>query len=618
MLPGATRARASSMQRKIEKYEIMDEIGHGGMATVYRARDSRLDRPVALKVMHPHLRGAREARVRFTREARSVARLRHPNILEIYDNSEEDSDECYIVTELLTGPTLKHFAEKQQDIPPEVAACFTIEIGRALGHAHAAGIVHRDVKPENVLLHEDRCIKLTDFGIAQMVDTQGFTATGQILGSPGHMAPEQVEGKDCDARADIFSLGTVLYYLATGRLPFWGRNPHQVLKRIMDGEYPDPVRTRAAVGGKLARIIHKSLARDPDARYANTQEMEADLMAFIAEAGIEDPAAYLTKYLKDPAGVSTTLRTSLVPKLTERGEAAMKARDIPTALDYFNRVLAYDEGNARVLSLIERLGQRDRQRVYVMAAGIAMGVVGLFGIAYAVGVDSNPPDGGEEIAHQPIENPPDRERDPIVVAQSDPDAGPPSRPDAGPRLLQETASVPIAPGAPRRVCIHPMVGSQEVASPLLSVDGGPSCAVDGCGCQMLTTGVVHAFSLSGPQFTPRTLSRRIPAGADVYNIPIAIGYQALLYVNIAGPNANVRVGGGENGRGRTRQLIPVELGTERDAALSVAVERPGSLRYDALHSFRAGARTDLEVTLEPADGPTAENQTGSENEVAPP
>ena len=117
--------------RKLEKYEIEEEIGHGGMATVFRARDTRLDRAVAVKVMHPHLRGALEARARFTREAKTVARLKHPNILEIYDYSGEDSPESFIATELLTGPTLKHFAEEHPEIPAEIAACFAIEIARA-------------------------------------------------------------------------------------------------------------------------------------------------------------------------------------------------------------------------------------------------------------------------------------------------------------------------------------------------------------------------------------------------------------------------------------------------------------------------------------------------------
>src|SRR4029077_5047882 len=155
-------------------------------------------------------------RARFAREAVTIARLKHPNILGIYDYSGEDSETHFIATELLTGPTLKQLVEQHPDVPAEIAACLTILIVRALGAAHAEGVIHRDVKPENAMIHENRAVKLTDFGIAQLVDVQGMTITGEVLGSPAHMAPEQIEGKDCDARSDIFSLGTVLYLLATG------------------------------------------------------------------------------------------------------------------------------------------------------------------------------------------------------------------------------------------------------------------------------------------------------------------------------------------------------------------------------------------------------------------
>ncbi|MEM9075284.1 MAG: serine/threonine-protein kinase, partial [Myxococcota bacterium] len=355
------------MLRKLEKYELLEEIGHGGMATVYKARDERLDRLVAIKVLHPHLRKAPEARVRFTREARSVAKLHHPNILEIYDYSGEDSEESYIAAELLTGPTLRRFIDDGAELPAEIAACFTIQIASALAAAHESGIIHRDVKPENVLLHENRCVKLTDFGIAQMVDSQSFTATGQILGSPGHMAPEQVAGTNIDARTDVFSLGTVLFFLAVGRLPFTGRNPHQVLKRIVDAEFPDPLRIRPQIGGELRAVLLKAMARDPDDRFQTVDEFQEALVAFVGRLDVEKPDALLERYLRDPDETTSSLRERALRAYMDLGRKAAEQKDRGAALDALNRVLALDEGNDEALRLIERLSSQDRR---ARAAGV--------------------------------------------------------------------------------------------------------------------------------------------------------------------------------------------------------------------------------------------------------
>ncbi len=365
------------MLRKLGKYELLEEIGHGGMATVYRARDVNLDREVAVKVMHPHLRKTPEARVRFTREARSVARLRHPNVLEIYDYGGEDEEESYISAELLTGPTLKDFVEAHEaHVPAEIAACFGVLLARALVAAHAKGIIHRDVKPENVLLHEARTAKLTDFGIAQMVDSQSFTATGQILGSPGHMAPEQIDGGDIGPRTDVFSLGTVLYFVALRRLPFTGRNPHQVLKRIADGEYADPLRVDPTIGATLAEIIDRCMARDPEARYASAGEVEEALSAFLAEMGIEDPEEALAEYLADPATIDGVLRQRALDRHLVLAEAAVARGDRPEALRHCNRILALDDGNTRALELVEDLSRPPRRWPLAVAvvAVLAVGV----------------------------------------------------------------------------------------------------------------------------------------------------------------------------------------------------------------------------------------------------
>jgi serine/threonine-protein kinase len=219
----------------LAKYELLDEIGHGGMATVYRARDLRLGREVAIKLIHRHLRESAEVASRFVAEGRAVAKLRHPNIVEVYDVSDPEDPEQFIVVELLRGTTLRKVLTEHRDIPPEVGAAIGIELASALSHAHAAGVIHRDLKPENVLVEIDETrgavIKLTDFGIAKVLDVQGVTSTGQVLGSPAHMAPEQIEGGDVDARADVFGLGVLLYECMVGHLPFEGKNPAQVLRR---------------------------------------------------------------------------------------------------------------------------------------------------------------------------------------------------------------------------------------------------------------------------------------------------------------------------------------------------------------------------------------------------
>src|SRR6478752_365545 len=223
-----------------QRYTLIAEVGQGGMAIVYRAHDETLKREVAIKVLHQHLASEPESKARLEREAQSVAKLHHENILEIFDYSGPDSPSSYIVTEFIDGQTLKDFLTARAIAYPEVAALIALEVGGALAHAHAAGIIHRDVKPENVMIRKDGVLKLMDFGIAQVVDLQRMTVTGQLLGSPAYMAPELIEGKPLDFRTDVFSVGIILYQMATGTLPFAGKNPHEVLRRIGEGRFPDP------------------------------------------------------------------------------------------------------------------------------------------------------------------------------------------------------------------------------------------------------------------------------------------------------------------------------------------------------------------------------------------
>ena len=592
------------MLRKLEKYEILDEIGHGGMATVYRARDTRLDRDVAVKVMHPHLRGAREARARFAREARTVARLKHKNILEIYDYSGEDSEESYIATELLTGPTLKQFAETHAAIPAEIAAAFVIEVARALHVAHEGGIIHRDVKPENVLLHEARDVKLTDFGIASMVDAQSMTATGQILGSPGHMAPEQVEGKECDARADLFSLGTVLYFLATGKLPFAGRNPHNVLKKIMDGEYADPMRVRPSIGGHLRAIIARSLQVDPAKRFASAAELEKELVDFVREVGIEDSTATLHAYLKDPEGTTADLRRRTIDALTTLGEKAANAGDVPTALDHFNRVLALDETNQRVLALVERVGRRSRRRTGLVTMLSIGGVLAAGAAAYALVV----PAGISPVGHAAQGNDTDP-RTPRIVPVAPNDH--PVRPiaargrDAGapqiriqPRIATKLPPTAFVANTPRTVLLAPSPGSVSIA-----VDDAPARVYGPSFHEVTLAPGPHRFRITSSTgcCEDADFTQNIPPGAGPFRLERTLGFRrAALYVVSNVVSASVEVADGPRGRAREILRVPMTRLTE---TRTITVTADGHRAYTTTVQLTAGQNAEVNATLEPLSGP---------------
>ena len=409
---------------ELAKYELLEEIGHGGMATVYRARDLRLGREVAIKIIHKHLRENAEVGTRFIAEARAAAKLHHPGIVEVFDVSSEDDAERYLVVELLRGATLRKVLVDHRDLPAEVGAAIVLELCEAVEHAHEAAIIHRDIKPENVLveLPEDRAaalavahqsgalralspdererevakkaraadlgviIKLTDFGIAKILDAQGVTSTGQVLGSPAHMAPEQIEGGDVDVRTDVFGLGVLMYECLAGHLPFEGKNPAQVLRKVLEGLYSPVDRERPVTGGRWGRIVARALARDVASRTASPGALAAEIRAELAALGITDPRAEILAYFADPRGYPAALSARLVPRLVARGEAARRAGDVPGAAADFNRALALSPSDLAILKRIRSLtssaGRRQmlRRAAVILGASVALGLLA-FGVA---------------------------------------------------------------------------------------------------------------------------------------------------------------------------------------------------------------------------------------------
>lgn len=395
-------SRSSSRIPVLNKYEVLDELGHGGMATVYRAHDKRLSRDVAIKVLHPHLRESTEIAHRFEAEAKAVAKLRHANIVEVFDVSAADENEQYLVVELVRGPTLRKLLQKHSALPPEIGAAIVMELLAGVAHAHAASVIHRDVKPENVLIEHrkmegptsggegtdrgDRiAVKLTDFGIAKLLDAQGVTSTGQVLGSPAHMAPEQIEGGDVDGRADIFGLGVLFYECVVGHLPFLGNNPAQVLRRVLDGQYASAERERHVVGRRWSEIIDRALARQPEDRYPDAAAMREAISTELSRLGMGPPRAELEAWLDDPEGWTAAHDAQLVDRLCKLGALERKRSDIVAAAADYNRALAYKPDDAQLLRVVVSMQRSEaRMRLIKRVAPLVLGALVLAPSAYFV------------------------------------------------------------------------------------------------------------------------------------------------------------------------------------------------------------------------------------------
>ncbi len=299
--------------RRLGPYEILSAIGAGGMGEVYRARDTRLDRIVAIKVLPAHLADRAELRERFEREAKTIASLNHPHICTLFDIGHQD-DIDFLVMEYIEGETLAQRLQKGA-LPIQQVMQYAIEISGALDKAHRTGITHRDLKPGNIMLTKSGT-KLLDFGLAKLAQEavpatpesqlptmkSGITGEGTILGTLQYMAPEQVEAKEVDARTDIFAFGTVVYEMATGKKAFEGKTSASVMAKILEAEPPSMASLQPMTPPQLDRVVKKCLAKEPEKRWQAASDV-CDELKWISEGGSQ-------------AGVSAAIAAK--PKSRER------------------------------------------------------------------------------------------------------------------------------------------------------------------------------------------------------------------------------------------------------------------------------------------------------------
>ena len=258
------------------RYKLEAKLGSGGMSTVYLAKDGTLDRDVAVKVMHREMSEQPDQLERFRQEARAVAKLSHPNVVAVIDAG-EDGGHPYIVFEYVEGETLKQRIARVGALDPQEALAYAIEIARGLTVAHARNMVHRDIKPQNVLIDAEGRAKLTDFGISRQLEQDGMTATGRVLGTTDYVAPEQAMGHPVDQRSDIYSLGVVLYEMLVGQVPFHADSQVGVAMKHVNEELPDVQQRRPELSAAAALVVERATAKDPAERYQQVGEMIDDL-----------------------------------------------------------------------------------------------------------------------------------------------------------------------------------------------------------------------------------------------------------------------------------------------------------------------------------------------------
>jgi serine/threonine-protein kinase len=269
------------------RYRIDAEIGRGGMSTVYRAFDTVLERTVAIKLMHREIAADSDQLERFRREARSVAQLNHPHVVTVIDAGEEAAPDGalgtpYIVFEYVDGETLKSIILREGPLPIPQSIAYTIEIARALGAAHERQIVHRDVKPHNILVSREGAAKITDFGIARTLTEEGLTMAGRVLGTTDYVSPEQALGQPVTGQSDLYSLGVVLYEMLTGGVPFHGDSPVAVAMKHVREELPDVQARRPELSAATAAVVDRAVAKDLDRRYPDAESMASDLEDVLA------------------------------------------------------------------------------------------------------------------------------------------------------------------------------------------------------------------------------------------------------------------------------------------------------------------------------------------------
>ncbi|UCC79817.1 MAG: protein kinase [Candidatus Zixiibacteriota bacterium] len=346
----------------IENYKVVELIGSGGMANIYKAIQLSLDRPIALKIMHQHLTVDEGFVARFEKEAKQAAQLQHENIVSIIDYG-SDEGVYFIAMEHIDGKNLREILERQKRLPLEICLLVSHQIAEGLKYAHAHNLIHRDIKPSNIILSNDGRVMLTDFGIAKGCDDLTITGTGQMIGSPAYMSPEQAAGRPMDHRSDIFSLGIIMYEIICGEKPFKGETYQEMVASIMSKEPESMQKLRVDVNTEIEEQVKKALVKDVDSRYQSVEELADRIYTEMQRYKIPPVKKLISSFLSNPIKITTKLRSD---KISNHMESAlyyvtMGEGRLKEAKKEFQEVLRYDKNNKAAREYLKKLEARENR-----------------------------------------------------------------------------------------------------------------------------------------------------------------------------------------------------------------------------------------------------------------
>ncbi|MCY1022486.1 serine/threonine-protein kinase [Pyxidicoccus sp. MSG2] len=441
------------------RYQLEQELGRGGMATVFLAMDLRLSRRVAVKVMHPGEDGRRSER--FRREAELAASLKHPNVLEVHDFGEDAVRGPFLVCEWVQGESLRELARRLAPVPPEVAAVLGWELARALEAAHSRGVVHRDVKPENVLVSKGGPLKLADFGIAALADQERLTSTGAVTGSLAYMAPERIDTGAWSPASDVYAVGVILFELCTGTTPHAGQGSAHLAVSVMTRDAPPLCEVAPGTPEPFGALVDRCLARDPRARPVDGVELAACLEAAVQQL-VGPPSEASRRFFLGPEAYAAGWREARFQRLLTEGRALLSTGEGARAARLLNEALTLKPGSSEVLALLRarpKSGRAKSGRAKVLGGSALL--VGLLGALVLWGWHSRGDATSGMTSEAPVVRPPaeaaalpDEQNSPEAMLQ-DPrtdalEPAPPEPPTFPPIAARASRTEAVSGGVPRR------------------------------------------------------------------------------------------------------------------------------------------------------------------------